>query len=335
MDKFWRIAIKNTAMKKVQFLVLCLLCFHISSFAQVQETKTINLMGSVFQITIVDKDKFSAQENIQKAIDEMERIENLISEWRPKTQISQVNQNAGIKPVKVDKEVLEITQKAIYFSEITRGAFDISIVAMDKIWKFDGTMELLPSRKAIKKSVENVNYKNIILDSIHSTIFLSKKGMKIGFGSIGKGYAADKGRELLQLLGIKGGIINAAGDIATWGTQLDGTPWKIGVNNPFETGETIEILEFSTDKAVTTSGNYEKYVELNGKRYSHIINPKTGFPSSELTSVTVIGTNAEMCNGFSTSIMVLGFKKGIKLMQKNPGYQYIILANDGKVIKNF
>lgn len=322
-------------MKKFQLLFFLLIFGCLSALAQVQQTKTVNLMGSVFQITVVDKDSISAVHNINKAIDEITRIENLISEWRPATQISQVNQNAGLQPVKIDQEVFAITQKAIYFSEITSGAFDISIVAMDKIWKFDGSMDKFPSRKSIKKSVENVNYKNIILDSVNSKIFLKKKGMKIGFGATGKGHAADKARQLLQSLSVKGGIINAAGDIATWGTQLDGKPWKIGVNNPFETGETIEVLEFSTDKAVTTSGNYEKYAEFNGKRYSHIINPKTGIPSTGLTSVTVIGKNAEMCNGFSTSIMVLGLRKGIKLMKKHPEYQYVLLTNDGKAIKNF
>ena len=323
-------------MKISQFsFTISLLFFNFCTFAQVQETKTAHLMGSVFQITIVDKDRISAQENIQKTIDEIERIENLISEWRPETQISQVNQNAGIKPVKVDREVFEITKKGILFSKITNGAFDISIVAMDRIWIFDGSMEKLPSKKSIKKSVNNVNYKNIILDSINSTIYLSKKGMKIGFGSIGKGYAADKGRQLMQSLGIKGGIINAAGDISTWGTQLDGQPWKIGVNNPFETGETSAVLAFSTAKAVTTSGTYEKYAEIEGKRYSHIINPKTGFPSMGLTSVTIIGENAEMCNGFSTSILVLGLKNGLKLIKKHPEYQYVILTNEGRVIRNF
>ncbi|TDE01256.1 FAD:protein FMN transferase [Flavobacterium hiemivividum] len=321
-------------MKISQFTITTsLLFFTFCTFAQVQETKTANLMGSVFQITLVDSDSISAQENIQKTISEIERIENLISEWRPETQISQVNQNAGIKPVQVDKEVFELTKKAIWFSEISNGAFDISIVAMDKIWKFDGTMAKLPSKKAIRNSIVNVNYKNIVLDSINSTIFLSKKGMKIGFGSIGKGYAADKARKLLQESGIKAGIINAAGDIATWGTQINGNPWRIGVNNPLETGETIEILEFSDNNAVTTSGNYEKYVEINNKRYSHIINPKTGYPSTELISVTIIGPNAEMCNGFSTSIMVLGLKKGIKLINKFPDYQYIILTNKEDIIK--
>lgn len=310
-----------------------LLLISTFSFSQVEQTKTLNLMGSVFQITLVDSDSISAHQNIHKAILEIERIENLISEWRPQTQISQVNQNAGIKPVKVDKEVFELTKKAIWFSEISNGAFDISIVAMDKIWKFDGTMEKLPSKKAIRNSIVNVNYKNIVLDSINSTIFLSKKGMKIGFGSIGKGYAADKARKLLQESGIIAGIINAAGDIATWGTQIGGNPWRIGVNNPLETGETIEILEFSGNNAVTTSGNYEKYAEINDKRYSHIINPKTGYPSTELISVTIIGPNAEMCNGFSTSIMVLGLEKGIKLINKFPDYQYIIITKKEDIIK--
>lgn len=316
------------------FLKIALLFVCTFSFSQVEQTKTVNLMGSVFQITLVDSDSSTAHQNINKAVAEIERIENLISEWRPQTQISKVNQNAGIQPIKVDNEVFELTKKAIWFSEITDGAFDISIVAMDKIWKFDGTMEKLPSKKAIKKSIANVNYKNIILDTINSKIFLSKKGMKIGFGSIGKGYAADKARELMQELGIKAGIINAAGDVATWGTQIDGNPWRIGVNNPLETGETIEILEFFSNNAVTTSGNYEKYAEINDKRYSHIINPKTGYPSTELMSVTIIGENAEMCNGFSTSIMVLGLDKGLKMISKYPEYHYIIITSKEKVIQN-
>lgn len=311
-----------------------LLFFTFFTFAQVEQTKTVDLMGSVFQITLVASDSISAHQNINKAIAEIERIENLISEWRPQTQISQVNQNAGIKPIKVDKEVFELTKKAIWFSDLSNGAFDISIVAMDKIWKFDGTMEKLPSKKAVRKSITNVNYKNIVLDPINSTIFLSKKGMKIGFGSIGKGYAADKARELLQKLDVKAGIINAAGDVATWGTQINGNPWRIGVNNPLETGETIAILEFSGNNAVTTSGNYEKYVEIDDKRYSHIINPKTGYPSTELMSVTIVGENAEMCNGFSTSIMVLGLAKGLRMIEKHPDYKYIIITSKGKLIQN-
>lgn len=290
-------------------------------------------MGSRFQITLVDKDSISAERNIDKAVAEITRIENLISEWRPETQISQVNQNAGIKPIKVDREVFDLTKKGLYFSKLTDGAFDISIVAMDKIWKFDDSMDELPSEQAIKESVRNVDYRNIILDSTNSTIFLRNPGMKIGFGSIGKGYAADKTRDLMKSMGVKAGIIDASGDISTWGTQPDGKPWAIGINNPFNDHKMAAILYFK-ENSVTTSGSYEKYAEIHGKRYSHIMNPKTGYPSTGLTSVTITGPNATMANGFSTSVMVLGEKEGLKLLKQFPEYHYLLITDKGKIVKN-
>lgn len=290
-------------------------------------------MGSRFQITLVDNDSISAERNIDKAVAEITRIENLISEWRPETQISQVNQNAGIKPIKVDREVFDLTKKGLYFSKLTDGAFDISIVAMDKIWKFDDSMNELPSEQAIKESVRNVGYQNIILDSTNSTIFLRNPGMKIGFGSIGKGYAADKTRDLMKSMGVKAGIIDASGDISTWGTQPDGKPWAIGINNPFNDHKMAAILYFK-ENSVTTSGSYEKYAEIHGKRYSHIMNPKTGYPSTGLTSVTITGPNATMANGFSTSVMVLGEKEGLKLLKQFPEYHYLLITDKGKIVKN-
>ncbi|MDR2230583.1 MAG: FAD:protein FMN transferase [Flavobacteriaceae bacterium] len=315
------------------FIRITLLLCTISISAQVQRSRLVTLMGSRFQITLVDKDSISAEQNIDKAIAEITRIENLISEWRPETQISQVNQNAGIKPIKVDKEVFDLTKKGIYFSKLTDGAFDISIVAMDKIWKFDDSMDELPSEQAIKESVRHVGYQNIILDSTNSTIFLKNPGMKIGFGSIGKGYAADKTRDLMKSMGVKAGIIDASGDISTWGTQPDGKPWAIGINNPFNDHKMAAVLYFK-ENAVTTSGSYEKYAEIHGKRYSHIMNPKTGYPSTGLTSVTITGPNATMANGFSTSIMVLGEKEGLKLLKPFPEYHYLLITDKGKIIKN-
>lgn len=314
------------------FSHLFLILLSSSVFSQVQRSRLVTLMGSKFEITLVDKDSLSAEKNIDKSVSEIRRIENLISEWNPETQISEVNRNAGIKPVKVDAEVFALTEKGIYFSQLTDGAFDISIVAMDKIWKFDDSMNELPSEESIRNSVKNVGYQNIILDKTNSTIFLKNKGMKIGFGSIGKGYAADKTRELMKSFGVKAGIINASGDISTWGTQPDGTPWAIGINNPFR-DDTIAAVLYLKENAVTTSGSYEKYAEINGKRYSHIMNPKTGYPSTGLTSVTVVGPNATMANGFSTSIMVLGRKKGLKLIKKFPDYQYLLITDAGKIIK--
>ncbi|AVF47715.1 thiamine biosynthesis protein ApbE [Elizabethkingia anophelis] len=315
------------------FIRITLLLCTISISAQVQRSRLVTLMGSRFQITLVDKDSISAEQNIDKAVAEITRIENLISEWRPETQISQVNQNAGIKPIKVDREVFDLTKKGLYFSKLTDGAFDISIVAMDKIWKFDDSMDELPSEQAIKESVRNVGYQNIILDSTNSTIFLRNPGMKIGFGSIGKGYAADKTRDLMKSMGVKAGIIDASGDISTWGTQPDGKLWAIGINNPFNDHKMAAILYFK-ENSVTTSGSYEKYAEIHGKRYSHIMNPKTGYPSTGLTSVTITGPNATMANGFSTSVMVLGEKEGLKLLKQFPEYHYLLITDKGKIVKN-
>ncbi|MDV2456810.1 thiamine biosynthesis protein ApbE [Elizabethkingia anophelis] len=315
------------------FIRITLLLCTISISAQVQRSRLVTLMGSRFQITLVDKDSISAEQNIDKAVAEITRIENVISEWRPETQISQVNQNAGIKPIKVDREVFDLTKKGLYFSKLTDGAFDISIVAMDKIWKFDDSMDELPSEQAIKESVRNVGYQNIILDSTNSTIFLRNPGMKIGFGSIGKGYAADKTRDLMKSMGVKAGIIDASGDISTWGTQPDGKLWAIGINNPFNDHKMAAILYFK-ENSVTTSGSYEKYAEIHGKRYSHIMNPKTGYPSTGLTSVTITGPNATMANGFSTSVMVLGEKEGLKLLKQFPEYHYLLITDKGKIVKN-
>lgn len=301
--------------------------------AQVQRHRAVTLMGSRFDITIEAKDSLSAEKYIDESIAEIERIENLISEWRPQTQISEVNRNAGIKPVKVDMEVIRLTQSGINFSKLTDGAFDISIVAMDKIWKFDGSMTSMPSPEAIKKSVEKVGYQNIEIDTVASTIFLKKSGMKIGFGSIGKGYAADKTRELMESKGVKAGIINASGDLTTWGKQFNGKYWTVGITNPFKNDAYTEVLKLKRF-AVTTSGNYEKFVEFDGKRYAHIINPKTGMPSTGICSASVFGPSAEIANGFSTSIMVLGVDEGLKLLAKFPDYSCVLITDKGEVIKS-
>ena len=322
---------QKTFLYKFVFFFIILSCF--SSHAQVLRKRTTMLMGGRFDISIVAKDSVTAEKSIDEIIAEITRIENLISDWKPTSQVSEVNQNAGIRPVKVDKEVFELTQRALHFSEITNGAFDISFAAMDRIWKFDGSMTEMPSAEAIKKSVEKVGYKNIILDSVQSTIFLKLKGMKIGFGALGEGYATNKCKDLMLSKDIKAGIVNATGDMTVWGKQPNGKDWNIGMTNPFETDKLFAVVPLH-DGAVTTSGSYEKYVVLNGKRYSHIINPATGYPSTGLCSVSVFGPNAETANGFSTSIMVLGKEAGIRLINQYPEYRWIIITDKGKIIKS-
>jgi len=315
----------------MKFFSFILFVFSVyTADAQSLRKRRVTLMGSRFDISIVAKDSITAENYIDTVIAEVSRIEFLISDWKPASQVSEVNANAGIRPVKVDREVLELTQRAIWFSRLTDGAFDISFAAMDRIWKFDGSMEKMPSPEEIKASVSKVGYENIILDSAASTIFLKLKGMKIGFGALGEGYAADKCRELMMSRGITAGIVNGSGDMRTWGRQPSGEPWAIGITNPFHNNKLMAIVPLE-DEAVTTSGNYEKFVVFNGKRYSHIINPATGYPATGLTSVTVFGPSAEMANGFSTSLMVMGKKEGLKLLEKFPAYRCIMIADGGKV----
>ena len=314
-------------MKKI--LLIALMFANLTSFSQVLRKRAVTLMGSRFDITIIDKDSAAAEANIDAVIAEVTRIEDLISDWRPYTQVSKVNQNAGIAPVKVDKEVFELTERAIRLSELTGGAFDISFAAMDRIWKFDGSMKKMPTPEAIKKSVEKVGYHNIILDRKNSTIFLKFKGMKIGFGALGEGYAADRCKAMMMAKGVEAGIVNGSGDMNTWGKQPDGSPWNIGITNPMQTNELLAIVPLAHG-AVVTSGSYEKFVVFNGKRYAHIINPKTGYPATGLCSVTVFGPSAEMANGLSTSIMVMGKKAGLQLIKRYPEMSCILIADDGK-----
>ncbi|KAF2514926.1 FAD:protein FMN transferase [Flavobacterium foetidum] len=316
-----------------QLLVLVLFFCAFPSSGQVLRKKTTLLMGGRFDITIVAEDSLTAGQRIEEVIAEITRIENLISDWKPDSQVSKVNQNAGIQPVKVDREVFALTQRAIKLSEITNGGFDVSFAAMDRIWKFDGSMTEMPSEEAIKKSVEKVGYKNIILDSVQSTIFLQIKGMKIGFGALGEGYATDKCRAMMMQKGIHAGIINGSGDMSTWGKQPNGNDWKIGITNPFKPEKILATIPLK-DGAITTSGSYEKFVVFDGKRYSHIINPATGYPATGLCSVTVIGPNAETANGLSTSMMVLGQKEGLLLLQKFPQYSCVMITDKGKVVKS-
>lgn len=313
-----------------QSLILVFVFLFFTMPAQVLRKRTVKLMGSRFDITIVAKDSATAEISIDAVIAEVTRIENLISDWKSDSQVSAVNANAGIKPVKVDKEVLELTERALHFSEITGGAFDISFAAMDRIWKFDGSMTEMPTPEAIKKSVAKVGYKNIILNKKESTVFLAKKGMKIGFGALGEGYAADKCRAMMLEKGIEAGIVNGSGDMNTWGKQPNGTNWTIGITNPMIKNELFAVVPLQKS-AVVTSGSYEKFVVFNGIRYAHIINPATGYPSTGLCSVTVFGGSAETANGFSTSLMVMGKTAGLSLINKYPDLKCIMITDQGEV----
>ena len=283
------------------------------------------MMGNRFEISVVTDDKKWADECIQDAIEEIRRIERLLTTFDESSQTNLVNKNAGLVPVKVDKEVFDLIQRSKRISEITQGAFDISYGSIDRrLWNFDPTMTSLPDRQAAKKLVRLINYRNIILDEKKSTVFLKEEGMRIGFGGIGKGYAAEMAKILLQRKGIESGIVNAAGDLTAWGYQPDGSPWTIGVADPNASRHAFSYLQI-TNTSVATSGNYEKYVMINGKKYSHTIDPKTGLPVTGIKSVTIICPNAEIADAMATPVMIMGIRVGLDLINQVKGIECIIV----------
>ncbi|MDN3664116.1 FAD:protein FMN transferase [Algibacter miyuki] len=307
--------------------------FTMVGFAQQPYKQTLKLMGSRFDITVVASDAVKGNEYIDNAVSEITRIEKLISSWDENSQTSAINKNAGIEPVKVDLELFSLIERAIGISKLTDGAFDISYASMDRIWHFDGSMTVMPPENKIKASVAKVGFQNIVLDKVNTTVFLKLEGMKIGFGAIGKGYAADKAKALLIEKGVVSGIINASGDMNTWGKQPDGTAWKVAITNPMNKNKVFALLPI-TNGAVVTSGNYEKYVNFKGKRYTHIIDPRTGYPSSGIISVTVFAPKAELADALATSVFVMGKEAGLDRINQLPKIECIIIDDKGNIIKS-
>ncbi|MCU4173598.1 FAD:protein FMN transferase [Marinilabiliaceae bacterium N1Y90] len=287
-------------------------------------------MGSRFDITLIANDSVQASKYIDIAINEISRIESLISSWDSNSETSLINENAGIKPVPVSKELMDLIERCITLSRLTDGAFDITFASMDKIWYFDGSMTRLPSQKDIDAAIQKIAYQDMLINKENNTIFLKKKGMKIGFGGIGKGYAADMAKKKLIDEGVTAGIINASGDLCTWGKQKNGQDWKVAITNPLNKAKAFALIPV-VNGAVVTSGSYEKFVQFNGKRYSHIIDPRTGYPSQGIISVTVFAPQAELADALATSIFVMGIEVGINRINQLKKVECIIIDELGKV----
>lgn len=288
-------------------------------------------MGNRFTISVVSDDKEWSEQQIKLAIEEIARIEKLLTTFDEASQTNQINANAGIKPVKVDKEVYDLIARSLRISSLTDGAFDITYGSIDKrLWNFDKTMTSLPDAETAKNTVRLINYKNVILDAENQTVFLKEKGMRIGFGGIGKGYAAERAKIVLQKNGVENGIVNAAGDLITWGNQPNGKPWTIAIADPENQNKAFSYLDIS-GVAVATSGNYEKFVMIGGKKYSHTIDPKTGFPVSGIKSVTIICPNAELADAMATPVTVLGVNAGLNLINQMQQIACIIIDDDNNI----
>jgi FAD:protein FMN transferase len=294
-------------------------------------SKVQKLMGNRFQLSVVSVDEDWANERIDNAIDEISRIERLLTTFSPDSQTNLINQNAGIQPVAVDKEVFDLIQRSLRISSLTQGAFDITYGSIDKsLWNFDTKMTTLPDREIAKQMVKLIDYQKVILNHNDSSVFLQEKGMRIGFGGIGKGYAAEMAKRLMMAEGVENGVVNASGDLVTWGNQANGKPWTIGIADPNQKNQTFSYLNIS-NMAIATSGNYEKFVMIDGKKYSHTINPKTGLPVTGIKSVSIIAPNAEIADALATPVTVMGVKVGLDLINQMKGIACIIVDDFNKV----
>ena len=293
--------------------------------------RVLRLMGNRFEITVTNTSEEKAHQHIDAAVSEISRIEKLLTTFSDSSQTNLINQFAGIKPVQVDREVFDLINRSKKISALTQGAFDITYGSVDKsLWNFDSTMTSLPDAATARKMVRLINYQNVILDEENSTVFLKEKGMRIGFGGIGKGYAAEMARILLKERGVESGIVNASGDLTAWGVQPNGKSWTIGIADPDAARHPFSCLDI-TDMAIATSGNYEKYVMINGKRYSHTIDPKTGLPVSGIKSVTIISPNAEIADAMATPVMIMGIKAGLDMINQVKGLACIIIDDHSKI----
>ena len=292
--------------------------------------RVIKLMGNRFEISIVSEKTDWAEECFDFAIGEIRRIEQLLTTFNDNSQTNRINENAGLQPVKVDREVYNLIARALKISALTQGSFDITYGSIDKtLWNFDLSMTSLPDPVLAARAVRLINYKNVLLDQAACTVYLKRKGMRIGFGGIGKGYAADMAKKLLISQGVQSGIVNAAGDLITWGTQPNGNPWTIAIADPDQTRIPFSTLNIS-NAAIATSGNYEKFVIIDGKKYSHTIDPVTGLPVSGIKSVTIICPSAELADAMATPVMVMGVKVGLNLINQLQSIACIIIDDNNK-----
>ena len=293
--------------------------------------RVLRLMGNRFEITVVGEDAHRANIKIDVAIKEIERIEKLLTTFNDDSQTNIINKNAGVQPVVVDKEVFELIRRSMRISDLTQGAFDITYGSIDKsFWNFDVNMTSLPSKEKALESVKLINYKNVMLEEDKCTVFLLNTGMRVGFGGIGKGYAADRAKAVLQNEGVESGIVNAAGDLITWGNQPDGEPWTIGIADPDQEQVPFSTLNIS-NAAIATSGNYAKYATIDGKKYSHTIDPKTGMPVSGIKSVTILCPNAELADAMATPVMVMGISVGLNMINQLHKIACIIIDDKNQV----
>jgi thiamine biosynthesis lipoprotein len=284
-------------------------------------------MGTFAHILVVAQNQSQADAAIDAAFDTIYDIEHLMSDYDPNSQLSLVNREAFERPVQVDADLFEVLTAAKLYSCMSGGAFDVTVGPVVQLWRKAKDNGAAPSAEALAKAKEAVGYENLVLDAENKTVQFAKKGMFLDLGGIAKGYAVDKAVELLQKAGLKGGMVDIGGNLRCFGTAANGKRhWLIGLQDPQNEDEILMKLNMD-DRAVATSGDYRRFVVIDGQKHSHIINPATADSAQDLSSVTIIAPTAMQTDALSTAVTVMGDKKGMALIESIPNTEAILISH--------
>lgn len=289
------------------------------------------IMGTFSRVVVVARSEKAGRACIAAAFKVQRRIESLMSYHRPDSELNRVNRHAAERPVPVNPLTFEVLQKAVYFSELSGGAFDVTVGPLVDLWRAAGDANEPPSEAALTEARLRVGYEKLILEPKEMTVQFATEGMRIDLGGIAKGFAIDKSVEAVRKGGALGGMVDIGGDIRCFGRPPEGQEhWRIGLQDPTEatedliTGEPLLILQLS-DAAVTTSGDYRRYTTVAGRKQSHIMDAQTGRGANQLVSVTIIAPNATTADALATAVSVLGPQKGLALIETLPAVETILL----------
>lgn len=287
------------------------------------------LMGTLVEIKVVTNNSETAREVISAALLRMQAIEEEMSHYKSGSVLFKINQQAGKQHVNISPAFFDLLARGKHWGEISQGTFDITIGAISSLWNFEN--QKLPDNHSIKAALPLVDYKLLKLNQKERSAFLPKEGMALNLGGIAKGYAVDEALQVIKDRGIKHALVDAGGDMRALGGKSAGKPWKIGLQHPRQHKQIITSIPLS-DKAIVTSGDYERFFMRGGKRYHHILNPDTGQPATGLIGVTVIAPTAETADVLSTAVFVLGAEKGLELITQQPECEALLITSSGDII---
>jgi thiamine biosynthesis lipoprotein len=312
-------------MTRALVLTLSLFCATCAHADWIRREEAI--MGTRVYVEAWHDDAAAGERAVAGVMAEMRRIDGLMSHYRPDSQLSQVNARAAREPVAVDPELYDLIRTSIRFSELTEGAFDITYASVGYL--YDYRRHVHPDERAVAAALPGVNYRNLQLDPVGRTIRYAREGMRIDLGGIAKGYACDRGVEILKSHGVRHALVTAGGDTRLLGDRR-GRPWTIGIRHPDDRQRVVLSIPLA-DVGISTSGDYERYFDEDGVRYHHIIDPKTGHSPSGVRSVTIIGPNATETEGWSKGVFIRGAEEGIRMLERHPEFDAVVVDRHGKV----